>query len=206
MKLKNIFTKIIKNLDEIDTDREEILKISRQMIRNCSVAIKSIHRKEYNIYQDKIDEIKLYHAKLLEIVEKNPHAFSRFLKTPEQEYVEAICLYAIINKLDLPDPADHNVSDVNYLLGLADVIGELRRFILDKIRIGEIDDLDQILDDMEDIYSYLFSLDYPKGITQDLRRKTDVARGIIEKTRGDISLTIQMNQLKKQLNKDTQSD
>ena len=202
MKLKNIFTKIIKNLDEIDNDREEILKISRHMIRNCSVAIKSIHRKEYNIYQDKIKEIKLNHTKLLEIVEKNPHAFSRFLKTPEQEYVEAICLYAIINKKDLPDPTDYNFSDVNYLLGLADVIGELRRFILDKIRIGEIDDLDQLLDDMEDIYSHLFSLDYPKGITQDLRRKTDIARGIIEKTRGDISLTIQMNQLKKHLNKD----
>jgi translin len=176
------------------------------MIRNCSVAIKSIHRKEYNVYQEKIDEVQLNHAKLLEIVEKNPHMFSRHLKTPEQEYIEAICLHAIINKLSLPDPADCNVSDVNYLLGLADVIGELRRFILDKIRVGETDDLDQILDNMEDIYSHLFSLDYPKGITQDLRRKTDVARGIIEKTRGDISLTVQMNQLKKHLSKNTESD
>jgi translin len=206
MKLKEIFTKIIKNLDEIDNNREEILKISRQMIRNCSVAIKSIHRKEYNIYQEKIDEIKLNHTKLLEIVEQNPHDFSRYLKTPEQEYTEAICLHAIINKLDLPDPTTYKISDVNYLLGLADVVGELRRFILDKIRIGEIDDLDQILDDMEDIYSHLFSLDYPKGITQDLRRKTDVARGIIEKTRGEISLIIQMNQLKKHLNRNKLSD
>jgi len=206
MKLKEIFSKIIKNLDEIDTEREEILKISRQMIRNCSVAIKSIHRKEFNIYQEKIDEIKRNHANLLTIVEKNPHIFSRYLKTPEQEFIEAICLHAIIKKLDLPDPADYNVSDVNYLLGLADVIGELRRFILDKIRNGEIDDLDQILNDMEDIYSYLFSLDYPKGITQDLRRKTDVARGIIEKTRGDISLSIQMNELKKHMNKNKQPD
>ncbi len=201
MKLKNLFSDIIKNLDEIDDNREEILKISRQMIRNCSVAIKSIHRKEFNIYQEKINEIKIIHEKLLKIVENNSFDFSRYLKTPEQEYIEAVCLYAIINNLDLPTPTDYNVSDVNYLLGLADVIGELRRFILDKIRIGEIDNLDQILDDMEDIYSHLFSLDYPKGITQDLRRKTDVARGIIEKTRGDISLTIQMNRLTNNLNK-----
>ena len=201
MKLKEIFSKIIKKLDEIDTDREEILKISRQMIRSCSVAIKSIHRKEFTIYQENIDEIQISHAKLLKLVEKNPHIFSRHLKTPEQEYVEALCLHAIINNLDLPDPANINVSEVNYLLGLADVIGELRRYILDKIRIGEIDELDQLLDNMEDIYSYLFSLDYPKGITQELRRKTDVARGIIEKTRGDISLSIQMNQLKKHLDK-----
>lgn len=201
MKLKEIFSKIIKHLDEIDTDREEILKISRQMIRSCSVAIKSIHRKELSIYQENIDEIKLSHGKLLKLVEKNPDMFSRYLKTPEQEYVEALCLHAIINKLDLPDPANINVSEVNYLLGLADVIGELRRFILDKIRVGDTEELDQILDTMEDIYSYLFSLDYPKGITQELRRKTDVARGIIEKTRGDISLTVQMNQLKKHLDK-----
>ena len=200
MKLKDIFSKITKKLDEIDSDREEILKISRQMIRNCSVAIKSIHRKEFNIYQENIDEIKLSHAKLLKLVEKNPNLFSKYLKTPEQEFIEAVCLHAIINKIDLPDPATYNVSDVNYLLGLADVIGELRRYILDKIRSGEIEDLDEVLDDMEDIYSYLFALDYPKGITMELRRKTDVARGIIEKTRGDILLIIQMNQLKKHLN------
>ena len=199
MKIKEIFSKITQNLDEIDTDREEILKISRQMIRNCSVAIKSIHRKEFHIYQENIDEIKLSHVKLLKLVEKNPNIFSRYLKTPEQEFIEAICLHAIINKLDLPDPASYNVSEINYLLGLADVIGELRRYILDKIRIGEIEALDKILDEMEDLYSYLFALDYPKGITQELRRKTDVARGIIEKTRGDISLIIQMNQLKKKL-------
>jgi len=122
MKLKEIFAKIIKNLDEIDTDREEILKISRQMIRNCSVAIKSIHRKEFNIFQENIDEIKLSHAKLLKLVENNPNIFSKYLKTPEQEYIEAICLHAIINKLELPDPATYNVSDINYLLGLAAVI------------------------------------------------------------------------------------
>lgn len=199
MNLKNIFSKIIKNLDEIDQDRELILKLSRQIIRDCSVAIKSIHRQEFHNYEEKINEIKDNHGKLLKIVEKNPEFFGGYKKTPEQEYVEAICLHAIINEEELPDPSNYNVSEVNYLLGLADVIGELRRYVLDKIRSGEIDNLDNILEKMEDIYTYLFSLDYPKGIIQELRRKTDVARGLIEKTRGEISLTMQMNRLKQHL-------
>jgi len=72
----------------------------------------------------------------------------------------------------------------------------LRRFVLDKLRAGELEKLENLLEKMEDIYTYLFSLDYPKGITQDLRRKTDIARGLIEKTRGEVSLAIQMNDLK----------
>ena len=200
MNLKIIFSKITKKLDEIDHNREVMLKLSRQMVRNCSVAIKSIHRQEFDVYEEKIKLIKENHEKLLKIVEKKPAFFGTYLKTPEQEFIEAVCLFSIIKNQPLPEPSEHNVSDVNYLLGLADVIGELRRYILDQIRCGEMDLLDEILDKMEDIYTSLFTLDYPKGITQDLRRKTDVARGIIEKTRGDISLTIQMNQLKKKLN------
>ena len=196
MNLKNIFSKISNRLDEIDQDREIILKISRQIVRDCSVAIKSIHRADFNSYEEKINEIRINHEKLLEIVNKNPEFFGGYTKTPEQEYIEAICLYSIISGKKLPDPESCNVSDVNYLLGLADVIGELRRFVLDRIRVGELEKLEMILEKMEDIYTYLFSLDYPKGITQDLRRKTDIARGLIEKTRGEVSLAIQMNDLK----------
>jgi len=199
MTLKNIISEITEKLDDIDRDREDILKISREMVRHCSIAIKSIHRKDFNVYHDKIKEIKSNHENLLTYVKKNPMMFSGYIKTPEQEYVEALCLFAIINDQDLPRPTDYNVNDINYLLGLADVIGELRRYILDKIRRDEIDDLEKILDTMSEIYSHLFAVDYPKGITQDLRRKTDVARGIIEKTRGDISLSLQINRLNKNL-------
>ena len=93
------------------------------------------------------------------------------------------------------------MENINYLLGLGDVIGELRRYVLDQMRRDEIEKLDDILNEMENIYTQLFSLDYPKSITQDLRRKTDIARGIIEKTRGDISLTLQINKLNKNLEK-----
>jgi len=90
-----------------------------------------------------------------------------------------------------------NINPLNFLLGLADVIGELRRYALDNIRNSRVEDLNSILEKMDEIYTYLFTIDYPSGVTQDLRHKVDVARNIIEKTRGDISLAIQMDDLKR---------
>ncbi|MFX0056947.1 MAG: haloacid dehalogenase [Candidatus Heimdallarchaeota archaeon] len=197
MNLKNIFSELTKELDDLDQDREEILRISRMIVRDCSIAIKNVHRKEFDHYQEKINMIKSHHEKLLNIVNRNPEVFFKYLKTPEQEYAEAVCFYSIISKKDLPTAANLNIHPLNYVLGLADVIGELRRYALDNIRNSKVDDLNYILEDMDEIYTELFSLDYPSGLTQDLRHKTDQARNIIEKTRGDISLSLQMNDLKK---------
>ena len=152
--------------------------------------------------QEKITEIKVNHKNLLELVNKNPMVFNKYLKTPEQEYIEAVGLYSIVNDEDILGPEDYGVDSVNYLLGLADIIGELRRFILDSMRRDQYQKLDNILEKMEEIYTYLFALDYPKGLTYDLRRKTDVGRGIIEKTRGDITLSNQINRLNQNLKKE----
>jgi len=196
MSLKNTFTEIAKHLEIIYNNREEILKLSRVMIRDCSIAIKHIHRKEIQKYQEKINSIKKLHEELLKSVNRNPGIFFRYLKTPEQEYTESIVFYSIIHKEAIPSPFDLGINPINYILGLADVVGELRRFALDNIRNSQVKDLNDVLESMDEIYANLFSLDYPSGVTQDLRHKVDVARNIIEKTRGDISLSVQMNDLK----------
>ncbi|MBY9003410.1 MAG: haloacid dehalogenase [Candidatus Lokiarchaeota archaeon] len=196
MNLKVIFSELFENLDKLDNGREEILKKSRQIIRDCSVAIKNIHRNEVNLYQDKVNIIKSNLTNLQQLISKDIGAFSKYLKVPEQEYAEAISLHAIINNKDLPSPSELKIDPLNYTLGLADVIGELRRYVLDNIRSSNTQNLTRILETMDEIYSDLFSVDYPSGLTQDLRQKTDKARGIIEKTRGDISITLQMNNLK----------
>ncbi len=199
MDLNKIFLEITKKLDELNQDREDIIKLSREMIRNCSIAIKSIHRKEFDAYQEKIKKINNNHENLLKLINKNPLVFGRYLKTPEQEYIEAVCLYSIIQDQPLPTPEDYGINQVNYLLGLADVIGELRRYALDQIRQDKFENLEKILDIMDNIYTQIFSLDYPKSLTHELRHKTDVARNIIEKTRGDISLSVQINKLNKRI-------
>jgi len=196
MNLKNIFSELIETLDKIDQDREEILKFSRTLIRDCSIAIKHLHRKEYEQYHEKLANVKNVHNKLVSLVNKNPGAFFKYLKTPEQEYTEAITFYSIITHQELPKPSELNVDPLNYAFGLADVVGELRRYALDNIRNSKVEDLNDILESMDDIYTSLFAVDYPSGLTQDLRQKTDRARSIIEKTRGDISISLQMNELK----------
>lgn len=197
MRLNKIFSELSETLDKLDQDRERILKLSRILIRDCSNSIKYIHRKDFNQYQEKILNVKETHKELLELVNKNPGVFLKYLKTPEQEYAEAVAFYSIISKEPLPLPNDLKLNPLNYALGLADVIGELRRYALDNIRNSIIKDLNYILESMDDIYTHLFSIDYPSGLTQDLRHKTDQARSIIEKTRGDVSISLQMNDLKK---------
>ncbi|MFW9971938.1 MAG: translin family protein [Candidatus Odinarchaeota archaeon] len=197
MNLKKAFSDITEILEILDQDREEILKISRKIIRDCSIAIKNIHRKEFDEFHKRTDSIKIKHEELLKLVNKNPEVFFKYLKTPEQEFAEAIVFYAIISKDEIPSPFELKINPLNFLLGLADVVGELRRYALDNIRNSRIEDLNTILENMDEIYTYLFTLDYPSGVVQDLRHKIDVARNIIEKTRGDISLAIQMDDLKK---------
>ncbi len=197
MNLKKAFSDISELLEILYQDREEILKLSRDLIRECSIAIKNTHRKEFDEFQERINIIKSKHKELLKLINKNPGIFFKYLKTPEQELAESLVFYSIINKEEIPSPFELMINPLNFLLGLADVIGELRRYALDNIRNSRVEDLNYILENMDEIYTYLFTLDYPSGVTQDLRHKVDVARTLIEKTRGDISLAIQMDDVKK---------
>jgi len=197
MNLEKIFKEISNSLDLLYHDREKILHLSRDIVRDCSIGIKNIHRQEGEKFQDKVNVIKSNLGNLVKLVNSNLGLFSTYLKTPEQEYTELIAFHAIINNKDIPTPSEMKINPLNFALGLADVIGELRRYALDNIRNDNIEGLNNILESMDEIYTYLFSIDYPVGITKDLRHKVDVARNIIEKTRGDVSLAIQMNDLKK---------
>ena len=204
MSLNNIFSELTEYLDKLDKSREQILKISREIIRDRSIAIKNSHRSEDQDFNEKINQVKTKHAELMSLINEEPGVFAKYLKVPEQEYVEAIMLNSIIQNRRFPSPKELNVNPLHYALGLTDVIGELRRYILDNISNSKIQDLRKILEIMDEIYTYLFSVDYPSGLTQDLRHKTDIARNIIEKTRGDVSITLQMNELKNCIDRNIQ--
>jgi translin len=116
--------------------------------------------------------------------------YAGFLQDAEKEYAEARATYALINDKELPQPEELNIGDAPYLNGLAEAIGELRRHILDIMRVGKLERGEQLLGAMDDIYYVLYSMDYPDALTGGLRRTTDVARSIMERTRGDMSLTL----------------
>ena len=86
-----------------------------------------------------------------------------------------------------------------YLNGLAEVTGELRRRCLDILRQGYSQEAERLLACMDDIYNLLVTIDYPDAITHGLRRQTDLVRGIVERTRGDLTLSLREERLKQAL-------
>jgi len=125
--------------------------------------------------------------------------FAGFLQDAQKEYAEARLTEAIVAGTDLPGPEDLEVELPPYLNGMAECIGEGRRAILDLLRRGEVGESERILTAMEDMYYLLVSMDYPDAITGNLRRSTDVARSIMERTRGDLSVALVQRKLQEAL-------
>ena len=196
--LENIIGKIREVLDEKDQVRENALKITRETVRLSAEAIRAIHRGELENAKSTIKEVKKKLENLATELREHPDIyFSGYVYSAYQEYVEAAVLLSILEGSKIPSPEDLNVPYVPYLLGLGDVIGELRRQILDAIRKDQLDQGEFFLGIIEEIYEALSTLGYPNAIVPGLRHKCDVARNILEKTRGDLTNAIHRNRLLK---------
>jgi translin len=121
--------------------------------------------------------------------------FAGYTQDSLKEFVEAKVTCALIQNQQLQTPEELGVQDATYLNGLAEVVGELRRRTLDILRSGYSEEAERLLGYMDEIYSVLVTIDYPDAITNGLRRQTDLARGIIEKTRGDVTFSLRGEQL-----------
>jgi translin len=113
----------------------------------------------------------------------------------QKELVEAFSTYALVKGEVLPDPAKLGIAPAPFMNGLAEAVGELRRYVLDQLRRGEVDGCERLLGAMDDIYSLLVTLDYPDALTGGLRRTTDSTRAILERTRGDLTLALRQEAL-----------
>jgi len=196
--LENIINKIREVLDEKDQVRENALKITREAVRLSAEAIRAIHRGELENAKNLIKDVKEKLEDLATELKEHPDIyFSGYVYSAYQEYVEAAVLLSILEGSKIPSPEDLNVPYVPYLLGLGDVVGELRRQILDAIRKDQLDQGEFFLEIIEEIYEVLSTLGYPNAIVPGLRHKCDVARNILEKTRGDLTNAIHRNRLLK---------
>jgi len=186
--LDKIVNKIEKSLDDKDKIREQALRASREIIIGCRKAIQSIH-------QDLMKEAKSFIKKastklqyLYELTKGHPELYhAGFVENAAQELVEAQCLYNIINGQDLPDPDEMQTTYSSYLLGLCDLVGELRRSALDSIRHNKSKDADNYLTMMENIFDVIIRFDYPSALIP-IKKKQDMVRNLIEKTRGEIAI------------------
>ena len=171
--------------------RERALPASRRAIRSCANAIRAIHRGEFELAHRLMDEARAAIDEGLAAVAEHPDIrFAGYLQDAQKEYAEARLTEVIVDgrREVVPTPDALGVEDAPYLNGMAEAIGEARRRVLDLLREGRVDDGDAVLSAMEDLYAVLVTMDYPDAITGNLRRSTDVARSLIEKTRGDLAV------------------
>ena len=170
--------------------RERALPASRKAVRSCANAIRAIHRGELDLAHRLMDEARAGIDEGLEAVREHPEIrFAGYLQDAQKEYAEARITEAVVTGApELPTPQELGVEDASYLNGMAEAIGEARRHILDLLRHGRVAEGEAVLSAMDDMYSVLVSMDYPDAITGNLRRSTDVARSLIERTRGDLSV------------------
>jgi translin len=135
-----------------------------------------------------------------EIQESHPDIYyAGFVQDAQKEYVEANSTLAFITGTPLPHPNDLGIAHGAYLNGLGEAIGEIRRYILDSLRRGDASRCEELLDLMDQIYTHLFTMDFPEAITGGLRRTTDAMRSIIERTRGDLTATLRQQTLEQSL-------
>jgi len=169
--------------------RERALPASRRAIRSCANAIRAVHRGELDVAHRLMDEARVALDEGQAAVRDHPDiAFAGYLQDAQKEYAEARFTEALVTGAVAPTPQELGVEDAPYLNGIAEAIGEGRRHALDLLRSGRVADGERILSAMDDLYSVLVTMDYPDAITGNLRRSTDVARSLIEKTRGDLSV------------------
>ncbi len=203
MNLDEISDGIRKRFDGRMEARERALPAARRAIRSCANAIRAIHRSEWDEASRLIKEARAALDDGLDAVRDHPEIrFAGYLQDAQKEYAEACITEAVVRGAErLPTPEEVAVEDAPYLNGMAEAIGEARRHILDLLRHGEVDRGESILSAMDDMYYVLVSMDYPDAITMNLRRTTDVARSLIEKTRGDLSVAIVQRQLRDALDR-----
>jgi translin len=201
-RLDSIAESIRRSFAEKDAAREKALPLCREAIRHCSESIRAIHRQQFNDAKNSLAKAKsLIDEGEATIKSCEELSNTAFFRDAQKEYSEGSITLAIVMGDPIPTPERLAVDSAAYLNGMGEVVGELRRYILDKMRLGDLSRAEELLSDMDSIYEILVTMDFPDAITGNLRRTTDMVRGILEKTRSDLTLTLQQKKLEERLGK-----
>ncbi len=189
--LTEVVPRIIDHFNEVNAARESALRACRKLIQASSRSIRAVHRGEFAEAETLLDEAHAEANRALEpLMAFGDIYYAGFVRDALKEYVEARTTLALASGGTLPTPEDLGVDFPAYLNGIAEAVGELRRLILDRMRSGNFDDCEALLGAMDEIYSALVTVDFPDAMTGGLRRTTDLTRGILERTRGDLTTAI----------------
>jgi translin len=180
--------------------RDQALNQSRVLTRHCAQAIRAIHRNDWDLAKDHLNEAGTIVKAVTKDLEDYPQLYNAgYTQDAFKEFAEANIVYALVRGDALPDPEELGLSASTYLKGLAESVGEMRRRCLDILRGGYSENAETLLSYMDEIYGVLVTMDYPDAVTMGLRRLTDLVRSLNERTRGDITISFRQQQLETSL-------
>lgn len=180
--------------------RERAIQLSREVIRTSANAIRAIHRNELEKAKGQVDEAGALVAETKELLKDHADLyFTGYTQDAQKEYAEACCVYAFISAAETPSANDMGVETASYLNGLAEAASELRRYILDSLRRDDDSRSEELMKLMDDVYNVLLVMDFPDALTGGLRRTTDQLRAVLERTRGDLTMTTRQRRLERLL-------
>ncbi|MCY4583346.1 MAG: haloacid dehalogenase [Chloroflexi bacterium] len=181
--------------------REQAIKASREIVRTSANAIRAVHRNELDEARELITTAGALVRETQQTLEGHADLyFTGYTQDAQKEYAEACAVLAFIARAELPLPADIGVETPSYLNGLAEAASELRRYILDSLRRDDDSRAEELMRYMDDVYNILVVMDFPDALTSGLRRTTDQLRGVLERTRGDLTMTMRQRRLERLLN------
>ena len=196
-KLQVIVDSICEGFEAKNAVRDETLRRSRQLIRYCANSIRATHRDDFESARSLLATARAAAAEMSADARRYPDLFyAGYTQDALKELAEAHLTYALVTGETLPTPEELDVEPAAYLNGLAEAVGEMRRYVLDRLRRGDVATGERLLAAMDDIYSLLITVDFPDAITGGLRRNTDMVRGVLERTRGDLTTAVRQEEMK----------
>jgi translin len=195
--LETISERARASLETRNAAREATLTLSREIIRTSANTIRAAHRGELERAREMLRGAREAAANIRHLLGEHPDLYGAgYVHDCQKELAEASAFLAIISGQELPDPEELGVEYPAYLNGLGETVGELRRHTLDRMRQGDLERSERLLATMDEIYHVLVTMDYPDALTGGLRRTTDSVRGIIEKTRGELTTALRQEELR----------
>lgn len=200
--LEKIAEGIHKDFEAHTAARDQALTQARTLTRHCAQAIRAVHRNEKDVANQHLVAARELVQALRGSLQEYPNVYyAGYSQDALKEYAEANIVYALVDDGELPTPEELGLENATYLKGLSEAVGELRRRCLDILRSGHSNEVERLLEHMNEIYAVLVTMDYPDAVTGGLRRLTDISRSLIERTRGDITISVRQERLENQLRK-----
>jgi translin len=198
--LESLAAQIRLALTAKDAAREKALPLCREAIRHCSNAIRAMHRQEFDPARELLKSARnLISEAEQAVADHSELRYTGFIRDAQKEFAEGSITLALVTGKQIPAHGELGIEVTAYLNGLGEAVGELRRYLLDSIRRNDLSQGEALLSAMDDIYSVLVTMDFPDAVTSGLRRTTDMVRGVLERTRSDLTLIMRQQDLESRL-------